>query len=1055
MEATVPDEPSGHTFFAQSEPSGPEVGQLVGVRRRQWIVDDVGVSAFRDLFAPARQGLVSLVSVDEDSLGEELRVVWQLEPGARVLERAGLPTISGCDDAVRLQAFLDAVRWGAATNADRSFLQSPFRSGASSEVYQLDPVVRAIDMARVNLLIADDVGLGKTIEAGLVIQELLVRHRARTVLVVCPSSLQLKWQLEMQEKFGLEFRIVDTEYLKSLRREQGIHVNPWTSFPRLITSMDWMKSGEALRLIKDVLPPHITYPRKFDILVVDEAHNVAPAMATHYTLESQRTSLIRRIAPHFEHHIFLTATPHNGYQESFTSLLELLDDQRFSRNIMPEEKQLQRIMVRRLKTDLVDANGKPIYPKREIKPLEVEYTAEERAAHELLRRYGKSLVEVVAGTKREFGIQFVLNLLKKRLFSSPRAFASTLEKHRDSLAGRGKKADVLDGRILRRAIAKLEEDSGSDEQIEQSIDEAVAEASATAVSLTGESRSLLDQLSAWAKASKGRPDSKATAILAWLDRHLRPGGKWNDARVILFTEYRATHGWLYELLTNHGYGGDRLAELHGSLDSEDRAKVTAAFQAAPDVSPVRILLATDAASEGIDLQNHCNYLIHIEIPWNPNVMEQRNGRIDRHGQKKTPTIWHPVGKGFRHDATGANAIVGDLEGDHEYLMRAVVKVEAIREDLGSVGPVIAQQIQEAMSGKTAKLDTRDAEEKAAKARRFVVAERRLQEKIAKLHERLVETRNDFHLSPDRIASAVQVAMQLAEKPPLRPIRWPNAPENTVFEVPQLAGSWQRATIGLNHPHTHRRRPITFDQDVAKGRDDVVLAHLNHRLVQMCLRILRAEVWALDDRKTLYRVAVRRSADSTLEHPIVVISSRLVIAGGNHNLLHEELTVSGGELKEGGFVRISQIGRLNALLEESTPVQPDEVTLAPLRGRFDAAHAAVLAATDARSDDRLKFLKNTLDHRKLGDVTDIAGLLSELERALKREIEDSSRLRQTELGLWPENERMQLRRDVDALHARLDRIPEEREKEIAAIENRYSDITHRTFPVAVTFILPPR
>ena len=149
-------------------------------------------------------------------------------------------------------------------------------------------------------------------------------------------------------------------------------------------------------------------------------------------------------------------------------------------------------------------------------------------------------------------------------------------------------------------------------------------------------------------------------------------------------------------------------------------------------------------------------------------MEQRNGRIDRHGQKKTPTIWHPVGKGFRSSPADRDAKVGDLEGDHEYLMRAVVKVEAIREDLGSVGPVIAHQIQEAMSGKTTRLDTRDAEEKAAKARRFVVAERKLQEKIAKLHERLVETRNDFHLSPDRIASAVQVAMQLAEKPALRP-----------------------------------------------------------------------------------------------------------------------------------------------------------------------------------------------------------------------------------------------------------------------------------------------
>jgi superfamily II DNA or RNA helicase len=915
--------------------------------------------------------------------------------------------------------------------------------------------VRAIDMARVNLLIADDVGLGKTIEAGLVIQELLVRHRARTVLVVCPSSLQLKWQLEMQEKFGLEFRVVDTEYLKCLRREQGIHANPWTSFPRLITSMDWMKSGEALRLIKDVLPPHITYPRKFDILVVDEAHNVAPAMAIRYALESQRTSLIRKIAPHFEHRIFLSATPHNGYQESFTSLLELLDDQRFARNVMPEEKQLQRVMVRRLKTDLVDAEGKPIYPKREIKPLEVAYTPEEREAHKLLRQYANSLTQAVVGTKREFGSQFVMNLLKKRLFSSPRAFSITLEKHRETLAGRGNKADAsaLDDRILRKAIGKLEEEYASDEGLEQAIGEAVAEAGSTAIELNADQKDMLKRLASWADAAKGRPDSKATAILAWLDEHLKTNGKWNGARVILFTEYRATHGWLFEILTNYGYGGERLAELHGSLDPEERAKVTAAFQAAPDVSPVRVLLATDAASEGIDLQNHCNYLIHVEIPWNPNVMEQRNGRIDRHGQKKTPFVWHPVGKGFQVDASNPDAKVGDLEGDHEYLMRAVVKVEAIREDLGSVGPVIAQQIQEAMSGKRTQLDTRDAEAKAAKAKRFVVAERKLLEKIAKLHERLLEARNDFHLSPERIVRAVQVAMELAEKPPLKPIAWPNAPANTVFEVPQLAGSWLRATAGLNHPHTLKRRPITFDHEVAKGRDDVVLAHLNHRLVQMCLRILRAEVWALDDRKTLNRVTVRRSDDASLEHPVVAVSSRLVVTGGNHHRLHEELTVSGGELKLDGFARITQVGRLDALLEKSKPIKPDAAMLAKLRERFDRSQKAIRATADARSDDRLKFLKSTLERRRLGDVTDIAGLLDELARALKLEIEASSRMVQTELGFWPENERMQLRRDVDALRARLARIPDEREQEITSIDRRYSDLAHRTFPVAVTFILP--
>jgi hypothetical protein len=276
----------------------PEPGQLVEVRRRQWVVGDVqGAGIDRETEGTPWQHLVNLTSIDEDALGEELDIVWEIEPGARVLEKAGLPRITGHDDADRLEAFLDAVSWGAATNADRSFLQAPFRSGVTIEDYQLDPLVRAIDMARVNLLIADDVGLGKTIEAGLVIQELLVRHRARTVLIVCPASLQVKWQTEMHEKFGLEFRIVDTDYIRRLRRERGIHANPWTSFPRLVTSMDWMKSGEGLRLMKDVLPPHATYPRKFDILVVDEAHNVAPAAAAQYALESQRTRLIRAIAP--------------------------------------------------------------------------------------------------------------------------------------------------------------------------------------------------------------------------------------------------------------------------------------------------------------------------------------------------------------------------------------------------------------------------------------------------------------------------------------------------------------------------------------------------------------------------------------------------------------------------------------------------------------------------------------------------------------------------------------------------------------------------------------
>jgi len=1032
----------------------PEPGQLVEVRRRRWVVGDIrGFYGEDGVVTKSRQNLVNLASIEEDALGEELDAIWEIEPGARVLERAGLPEMSGWDHAGRVDAFLDAVRWGAATNADRSFLQAPFRSGVTIEDYQLDPVVRAIDMARVSLLIGDDVGLGKTIEAGLVVQELLVRHRARTVLVVCPASLQVKWQTEMRDKFGLEFRIVDTDYVRLLRRERGIHANPWTSFPRLITSMDWMKSGEGLRLMKDALPPHVEYPRRFDILIVDEAHNVAPAAATRYALESQRTRLIRTIAPHFEHKLFLTATPHNGYRESFTSLLELLDNQRFARSVEPDRRQLRRVLVRRLKTELVDADGNPIYPERELLPLEIEYSGEEREIHQLLREYTESRARSLKGSRYEYGAEFVHKLLKKRLFSSPAAFATTIVKHRESMGRKASRSEngPMKDRILKKAILKAEEDWADDFRLEEALDEAVDEASSLTTTVTDAQRDQLGRLVRWAESVKDRPDSKARAILGWLESHLKTDGDWNDNRVIIFTEYRATHAWLQRILASHGYGGERLMVLHGGTDSEERERIKAAFQAKPEMSSVRILLATDAASEGIDLQNHCNYLIHAEIPWNPNVMEQRNGRIDRHGQKRdTVYIWHPVGKGFQSREDDETSAVGELEGDREYLMRAVLKINAIREDLGSVGPVIAQRIEEAMLGRTTRIDTREAEAKAERAHGLMRADSRLQDRISKLHERLVEAKDDFHLAPENIRNAVEVGLVLADKPPLVPVDLEDAPTGSVLAVPFLTGSWGRATEGLLHPYTGERRPITFDHDVAKGRDDVVLLHLEHRLVQMCLRLLRAEVWAPQDIKKLHRVTVRSLPDSDLDEPAVAVWSRLVITGGKHNRLHEELTLAGGDLKHGGFARIDRIGRLEGLVEEALPFEPAGGMFDILADRFRRHEASIRTAIEARSRERLKHLENTLRRRKESEIGDLASVLNDLENTIRQELD---RPPPAQLELWPSEQREQLRRDTDALRARLESIPDELERETAAIEGRYAGLSDHTFPVAVVFLVP--
>jgi hypothetical protein len=228
----------------------PETGQLVDVRQRRYVVLDIIQSTLPTnfittpaLYSNQKQHLVKLSSVEDDALGEELDVIWELEPGARTIEKTPLPEPIGFDTPQRLDTFLNAVRWGAASSADVKAIQSPFRSGVDLEDYQLDPVARAIQMPRVNLLIADDVGLGKTIEAGLVAQELIIRHRARRILIICPASLQVQWRDQMRDKFGLDFRIVDSNSLHELRRDRGLHVNPWTHFPRLITSIDFLNAS--------------------------------------------------------------------------------------------------------------------------------------------------------------------------------------------------------------------------------------------------------------------------------------------------------------------------------------------------------------------------------------------------------------------------------------------------------------------------------------------------------------------------------------------------------------------------------------------------------------------------------------------------------------------------------------------------------------------------------------------------------------------------------------------------------------------------------------------
>lgn len=347
----------------------PEEGKLVEVRGQSWVVSRVEPSPASPDEGDARRPatLVHLQSVADGRFGDTLSVIWEVEPGRRVLPAGSLPDASTgqYDPPSRLAAFLDAVRWSAVASADGKTLQAPFRSGVAVEPYQLEPVSRAVGAPRVNLLLADDVGLGKTVEAGLVAQELLLRGRARRIMVVCPAGLTLKWRDEMAEKFGLDFTIVNSEHCARLRRTHGTAANPFRVHPLTIVSLPWLRGTKAQRLLDEVIgAPEVSsngdHKRFFDLLVLDEAHHVAPSAPKQvYAVDSQQTKLIRRLVPHFEHRLFLSATPHNGYPESYTALLELIDDQRFARGMDPDKEALKDTVVRRLKATITNADGTP------------------------------------------------------------------------------------------------------------------------------------------------------------------------------------------------------------------------------------------------------------------------------------------------------------------------------------------------------------------------------------------------------------------------------------------------------------------------------------------------------------------------------------------------------------------------------------------------------------------------------------------------------------------------------------------------------------------------
>jgi ERCC4-related helicase len=1018
----------------------PEVGQTVVVRGRRWSVEGIQPDSFG-----SEETLLDLVGIDDDTLGERLSVVWQLEVGAEALDQMQLPAVPDrLDEPSQLSALLNSVRWRAVAAGSRKTLQAPFHGGFDLEEYQLEPLVRAIEMPRVNLLIADDVGLGKTIEAGLVLVELSLRSRVRNCLVVCPAALQLKWQADMAEKFGLEFKIVNAEYLRQLRRSRpgGSRVNPWLSHPRLIVSIDYLKRESIRRRLLEARTAE--GQRVFDLLILDEAHYVAPPSQQFERTESDRTRALRELLPLFEHRLFLSATPHNGYWESFAGLLEMLDPQRFNRNIRPARAQRERVVVRRLKRDIPPGpDGKPRFPSRSIESIPLSYTTEERELFERLTDWRKAFeASVGADGSRRMAVRFLGKILKKRLFSSPAAFARTLDGLR---AERGVNAG-----IAARRIRGAEEEFDRDEDYENAVSGAIR-ASASVAGTARDTEELVRSMRDGATRLAGGGDTKFRALLEWLTGIVkRPDGSWSDERVLVFTEYRDTQKWLMNMLPAHGLTGPgRIEALYGGMEERERERIKLHFQRGPHETAVRILIATDCASEGIDLQAHCHRLLHYDIPWNPNRMEQRNGRIDRRGQRSPQVhIRH-----FAGDISAAGA--SGLEHDLEYLAKVVRKIEDAREYLGAVNALVAQDVEAAMLEGTRR-DTAPAADAvdAIRSDLGTAGAAHVASQVSLLRQRLEEARADLHLTPATLRGAVDLALSLARQPALLPARLPGVPDSAVFRMPALTGSWARCRDGLVDPLTRDsaspvERACTFDATVAQGRTDVVYVHLEHPLVRLSGELLRKE---LTNRASprIARVAAHAVPDRLLPSPAAIVHARLNVAGGGSAILHEEIFVAGGLRTKGRWERLGQ-SDLDKLLDAATPLSPAQAPAARLLAFYGECLPQLGTAIETRRDERAKTIERELHLRREAELRDS----TEVFAALRNELD--SKLKTLNIGemLIPGvfDEADLIARNRKELADRIAELPGEADAARKRIHERYDRLVARAFPLAVSLLVP--
>ncbi|OYD89418.1 helicase [Nostoc sp. 'Peltigera membranacea cyanobiont' 210A] len=1063
-------------------------GQIVRVRSRQYLVEEVVSKP-----SPEQDTKVSLSCLEDDALGESLEVLWEREIDAKIVGATSWESIAnrGFDNPRLFSAYLHTLRWNCVTSTDAKLFQAPYRAGIEVKAYQLEPLRKALLMPRVGLFIADDVGLGKTIEAGLILREMLMRQKVRRVVISCPPSVVRQWQEEMESRFGLTFMILDREFIAARRQERGYGINPWMTHTRFIISHALLRDETYAAPLRDWLGDFAAA----SMLILDEAHNAAPASGAKYAVDSQLTKTVRDLAPRFEHKLFLSATPHNGHSNSFAALLEILDPQRFCRGVpVRNRKLLDTVMVRRLKQDLREIGEE--FPQRYVLPIVIDNLPEdapELKLSRLLQQYRNLREEKLkdAAKSTQTTAMLVITSLQKRLLSSIEAFARTLKVHRTGVEKQAAHRPFTHQASLPLLFespgADDERAEFSEEEVQAEEDAQMAAASMQAAGQTARELAILDEMADVANSSRYQPDPRIQQLVEWIRQNLcpdlgQPNAAWLERRVIIFTEYTDTKRYLQQQLqsaiANSNREHERIDVFHGGIGEERREAIKSAFNADPARHPLRILIATDAAREGVNLQNNCADLFHFDVPWNPSRMEQRNGRIDRKLQR-SPVVH-------------CYYFVLPQRTEDKVLDVLVRKTVTIQQELGSLAPVVERNVSrllangirhqevnnladsinqaELLNQETVNTEVINEELEQARLR-----QQDLTKQVENLQEMLQASRKWLGLDDNHFRNAISASLEILGVPTLAPVdvnEVANNPVTARWTIPALdqrTGADPTWSTTLDTLRTPRKigqkpwewrkeapiRPVVF-RDPGSLDGDVVHLHLEHRIVQRLLSRFLAQGFLHDE---LTRACVCLTNDPM---PKVIALGRLALYGERASRLHDQVIAVAAEWSDPtsrGRKKLQRLreGEKDNVLEllENSLASPHLLEVAEAvkeRLKKSAAQdvAELIPHLERHATALAERAEKNLANRGTKEAAEMKKILEEQQTRILKCQEESKAV---QLSLPFIEEQRQLDADRRHWEKRLQAIATELISEPARIEAAYKVKAVRIEPVGVIYLWP--